>query len=227
MTIQKLFNQGATRKATVAALTLALCAAPLAACGGQSSSSEAAPAATSQAAADPSSWKTLGDALATQTSAMAAGWNDDWYVCVFGAGDSFFRVVAKMDAESSKKLDDVSASDDDYDEKLLAAIGGLELTDVEDVTSEYVAQSDLDKLVGKTGKELVDEGWSFAGYFMYGGEQTGATFEKGPFSYSFTFDVETPESKTEDGGASIMDAKLVSAEFQSAADSATDPTLVS
>ncbi len=219
----------ASNKAVIAALCLALSAAPLAACSSQKADDAAdggssAPAA--QETIDISSWKTLGDALDVQTESMSAGWDENYYVCVFKAGDSLVHIVAKMDPDAKARMDEVDWTSEDADDQVKEAIGNIELVSAEDITDQVLSQDELDKLVGKTGQDLVDEGWTFANYFMYGGEETAATFENGVLAYSFTFDVTTPEEATEDGGASVMGATITEAEFQGAADSAMDPTSV-
>lgn len=219
----------ATKKVVTAALCLALSAVPLAACSGQKADDAAdggASAPSAQAAIDSSSWKTLGDALSAQTESMSSGWDNNYYVSVFKAGDSLIHVVAKMDPEAAARMDEVDWTSPDADEQIKEAIGMIELISAEDITDQVIGQDELDKLVGKTGQDLVDEGWTFANYFMYGGDETAATFENGSLAYSFTFDVTTPEEATEDGGASVMGATITQVEFQGAAESATDPTLV-
>ena len=226
----------ATNKAVIAALCLALTAMPLAACSGQSATTGAdAAGSTAQASAssvvqtaalDTSSWKTMGDALAAQTNELSAGWDDDYYVCVFKAGDSVVRVVAKMTPDAKANIDAVDWSKDDASEKTEEALSPLELVSAEDLTSQLISQDELNKLVGKTGQELVNEGWTFQNYYMYGGEQTGATFVKEDLAYSFIFDVSISEDAAEDEGAAMMSAKLAEAEFQNAADAATDPSKV-
>lgn len=213
-------------KAVATVLCLALSALPLAACSGQQANEDTSAPSEQAAALDTSSWKTLGDALATQTDSMSSGWDDNYYVAVFHAGDSVVRVVAKMTSEASDKLDAVDWLAEDVDEQVAAAVGSLELVSAEDLTPEIVSQDELDSLKGKTGQDLVDAGWTYSEYFMYGGDQTGAIFERGLLTYSFTFDVTTPEEATDDGGASIMDATITEAEFQGAANSATDPTII-
>ena len=213
------------RGAVIAALTLALAAVPLAACGGQNAtddSGSAAPASQT-ATVDPSTWETYADALATQTESMASGWNDKNLVSVFKAGDSYVRIVVQLDADSYAKVQDVDWGAADVADQLTKAAGNAKLVSVEDITNEVVSQDELDKYVGKTGKDLIADGWTFESYFMYGGDQTGATFAKDHFAYNVTFDVTTPESATEDNGASVIDATIAEMSLAGAADTATNP----
>ena len=216
-------------KVVVAALALALAIA-LTACGGQQGSSSSDSSDTGQATTvDYASWKTLGDVFAAETSVRSAGWDDNYYVCMIQVDDSHFRIIAKMDDEANKNLEAVDWGQDSekVDKALDDAVAHLPLQSVEDVTGKLLSQDELDELVGKTGKELEEAGFVFQSYSMYGGEQTAADFAKDYFAYSFTFDVIVREDATEDGGASVADVKVVSAEFANAADEATDPSKVS
>ena len=229
-----------TKWIVLAALCLALAAIPLAACSGQQdaggapeggdASAPAAPAdqaaPAGQAAVDPSSWTTVGDALAARTDECASSWDENYYVAVFKAGDSYMRIVGTIDPDTQAKIDAVDWDRKDVSTQIDEAVSGAALKSAEDITGDILSQDALDALVGKTGQQLVDEGWEFQSYFMYGGEQTIATFANGNFAYSMTFDVTTPESASEDEGASVMAAPVVSAEFEGASNATVDPTLV-
>ena len=224
----------------VATLALALALSGLlVACGGgqasssassqASSSEQAASSASSQASAaagalDVWSWKTLGDALAAknQDGVSSATWDDEHYIAVFSAGDSVVRVVAAMDAETDKRASALDASDDDYNEKFAETVGSLKLESAEDLTSEKIPQSELDAYVGKTGQDLIDEGFTFEQYWMYGGEETGATMAKGYLAYNFTFDTTVDEDKADDEGAAIKDATITAAEFAGGSNAAVE-----
>ena len=228
MLFERTMSASSTRAAAVAALCLALSSAPLVACSGQSGVSEtdASTTASQTAAIDVSSWKTLGDAFAAQTDSLSSGWNDHYYVSVFKAGDSVVRVVGKLDPDSYAKIGAVDWSKDDADKQLVEAVNTVPIASAEDLTSELVSQEELDKLAGKKGKDLVDDGWTFQSYYMTGGDQTGAYFCKGDLAYMITFDVSVSED-ADDEGASVMDAPIAEAEFGGASDAATDPDQVS
>lgn len=224
-------NLASSKSALVAALVLALSATPLVACGSKPSTDNgdagSSVPTTASAAVDTSSWKTLSDALATQTESMSSSWDTKHYVTVFKAGDSYVRVVAELTDEESKKMEAVDWSQDDVSKQIEKAAGTAKIVTAEDITAEILDQNTLNTLIGKTGKELVDDGWVFESYFMYGGEQTGATMSKGNFGYNVTFDVTTPDSATEDGGASIMDAPVIEVGFSGASNAATELSQIS
>lgn len=227
MLSEKSLSIGKTRLGIAIVLCLALAAVPLVACSGQSASdSGSSSAPEGQAAAFDPGWETYGDAMDAQTAAMSAGWNDDYYVSVFKVDESIVRVVAKMTPEVDKVLDELDWSTDNVSEQIDEAVRPLKLESVEDLTGGLLSPEDLASYEGKTGKDLVDEGWTFQTYFMYGGEQTGATFVKGYLAYTFTFNVTVTEAEYEDGGASVMDVPVVEVEFEGASEAATDPTKV-
>ena len=220
-------------KTTIAAMiAIALSAAPLAACGGQTSQDATDDAAVqSQASAvDVSSWKTLGDALAYDAGEnSSAGWDEEHYIAVFTTTDgSVVRVVAKMDEDTYDEHAALDMSDDDYQEKFLEVMGDLELESAEDLTGQRLTQDEMDAYVGKTGQDLVGDGFVFESYWMYGGEETGATMAKGPLAYNVTFDVTVPEDEadSDEDGSAVMGAAVVSMEFAGASNAATDPAAV-
>jgi len=217
-----------SRAAVAAALALTLLAVPLTACGGQAAQSGAASSAAGQsqtASIDVSSWKTLGDALAYDNGeSNTAGWNEERYITVFNTTGPVVRVVAKMDSGTYEKLSALDASKEDFNEKFLEAVGGLPLESAEDLTDQKVTQDELNAYVGKTGRDLVDGGFTFESYWMYGGDETGAVMAKGPLAYNVTFDVSVPEDKTQDGGASMMGAAITEIVYAGAARDATNPS---
>ena len=200
------------------------------ACGGQQAASESgsegdAPAAS---AVDTSSWKTLGDSLAVKTEDVASGWDDKYYIVAFKADDSLFRVVAKSEDGIQDKTGELDFLADDYDDKLLGIIGGLEIVSVDDLTAEVPTQEQLDAMVGKTSQELIDDGWTFQSYFMTDGDETGATFTKGYVACNVTFDakVSSEVADSDQNGDNLKDAKVTLAENAGVSDDATDPTKV-
>ena len=153
-------------------------------------------------------------------------WDDNHYVEVFDGGEQTFRVVAKMDADTYKKTNELDASMEDYEEQFAEAVAGLELESAEDLTGDKLSQEEIDALIGKTGQDLLDAGFTFESYYMYGGDETGVTMAKGYLAYNVTFDVNVPEDKTEDEGASIKDATITEIEFAGGSESAVDPAKV-
>ena len=203
----------------------------LSACGGQQAAIKSSSGADAAAAStvDTSGWKTLGDALAAKTEVVASGWDDKYYIVALKADDSLFRVVAKSKKGIQDKTGELDFQADDYNDKLLEIIGDLEIVSVEDLTAEVPTQEQLDAMVGKTGQELIDDGWAFQSYYMTGGDETGAIFTKGHVACNVTFDakVSSEAADSDESGDKLKDAKVTLAENAGVSDDAIDPTKVS
>ena len=229
--VKPVSHNGRAMKLVTLAFGMVLALGLLSACGGQQTSNENGSATDTPTAStvDTSNWKTLGDALAVETEDVASGWDDNYYVVAFEAGDSLFRVVAKSEEGIQDKTGDLNVMDDDYNDKLREIIGDLEIVSVDDLTAEVPTQEQLDAMVGKTGQELIDDGWAFQSYFMTGGDETGATFTKGYVACNVTFDVKvSDEAANGDGsGDMLKDAKVTLAENYGVSEDATDPSKVS
>lgn len=224
-------HNGRAMKLATLAFGMMLALGLLSACGGQQASSGSGSAADTPAAStvDASSWKTLGDALAAKTDDVSSGWDDEYYIVAFKSGDSLFRVVAKSEEGIQDKTSELDFLADDYNDKLLEVIGGLEIVSVEDLTAEVPTQEQLDAMVGKTGQELLDDGWAFESYYMTGGDETAATFTRGYVACNVTFDakVDTEKADSDVNGDSLKDAKVTLAENAGVSGDATDPAKVS
>lgn len=214
--------------ATIACMMLVACSGQQTGSSSSASSSAAASSSAEQSASstaagvDISGWKTLGDALAAATGKPGSGGDEKTYVAVFEVGDSFVRVVAKMEPGLYDKIRALDYGSDDYDKKFAELAGGLAIESAEDITSGKLSQDALDAYVGKTGQDLMDDGFEFSSYYMFAGDETGASMDKGFFSYGVTFDAKVPEDKAEDQGASIKDATVKAIQFVGVADSVFD-----
>ena len=213
----------------IVALTLAaaLTIVPLVGCTGGTSdgnTSEGDTTAETPAAVDTSSWTTLADVFANTDERLSSGSSDEIYIGVFKSGESYVRVVAEFTPEVYAQTEELDFFAEDYDEQYDAIVGALSLKSAEDITADRIAESDYASYVGKTGQNLIDEGFTFVYYDGYGGDETYALFDKGYFSYNVTFDVSVSED--EEDGASVMGATITEMQCISASDAATDPYAV-
>ncbi len=227
-----------TKLALVVALAMAL-AVVLASCGSSSTpslsasgssqaestsapaSSAGQPGASSAAAStDVSSWKTLGDALAAASGNPGSTFDDNHYVAVYEVGDKLIRVVAKMRPGTYNTISSLDMLADDYSKKLADRAGDLELESAEDITANKLSQNELNAYIGKTGQDLISDGFKFSNYYYYGGNETGAAMDKGYLCYGVTFNVGVSDNQPEDNGAAIKDATIKAIEFMGASDSA-------
>lgn len=214
-----------------AALALSLGVLPLAACGSKPADSTATEPTeqtdATPASIDVSSWKTLGDALATRTGSLSYGHDETYFVAIIEVNDSIVRMVCKSDPSVDEKLSAIEFDDPEHDQKVDEALADLELLSAEDITDTKLSQEELDAYVGKTGQDMLDAGFEFSYYSMYGGEDTDATMDYGYFSYEVIFDTTVTEDQTEDEGASITGATVKEIQsFGNLSNMSLDPTRV-
>lgn len=159
---------------------------------------------------DSTTWKTLGDAFAAAEADPSCGYDEHAYVAVVPAGGRNVYVAARMTTEAYGATDKIQFTDADAIDGIETALSGLEITKVEDITDKVVPQADLEKLVGKSGKDLMSDGYRFVSYSSYGGDSTTATFDKGYYGYEITFSKKLTEGANLDGdeGAAVRDATI-------------------
>lgn len=130
-------------------------------------------------------FKTIGDILESEsvlyeTSSM---FNED-YVYVFDIGDTIYRAVAPVSAETSEAIWALDFFDEDHDKKLTDLVSPLVIDRIEDLNEMIPTQEELDKLKGKTGEELLADNW-------YPGGHDADTMQfwmyHGPYYYTVTF----------------------------------------
>ena len=205
------------------ALVLALALVPLTACVGQTADN--GDATGTEEAAEPidvTGWKTMADAYAVADEVIASGSLDTVCVTVFKAGDNYIRVVSDYDPSYDEKSMELSFMDDDYIEKASAIFGDLAIRSAEDITSNLLDVNALSVYVGKTGQELMADGFVYRYCDGYGGEETYAAFDKGYFGYNVTFDVHVDDDPGTDVTA-ISNATITDIQYMGVSDSAIDP----
>ena len=209
------------------ALTLGLVVMPLAACSGQGASGgqSAAEDTTTEetVAVDVASLKTLGDVMAIEGEGQSSAWNEEHYIYVTNANGAPLRAVVDLTPEIYSQIEELDFLDEDYDQKLTDIIGGLELASLDDYSDQVPSQEELDALVGKTGQELVDDGFTFSTLTMYGGDETVAEFEKDAFRYEVTFDGTVDGDADGFDGSVVAELTVASASFAGLSNAAMDP----
>ena len=84
-----------------------------------------------------------------------------------------------------------------------------------------LSEEDLDALKGKTGAELVKDGWTYNGSFDL--ENMEFWMDKGPFQYTVVFDGSADGANAEnyDAEAETKDMKVKSVKFSMLGDATT------
>ena len=169
-------------------LLLLTCAVVMTGCG--STDSESAQAGSVD------SLETIGDIIAMAPEELQTAVYDDKVVYAFRVDDTYYRAIATISAEDAEKYIAIDFSDDDAEQQQQAIVSPLKIEKMENLSEQIIPQEELDALVGKTGEELVSEGWEYTGtYFL---EDMSVEMGKGPFYYSIVFDGELDDSNGED-----------------------------
>ncbi|HAQ63165.1 MAG TPA: hypothetical protein DCR23_01760 [Ruminococcaceae bacterium] len=136
--------------------------------------------------ADINSFKTIGDIINSGIDSIQSANTDRYYIYVFQAGQDYYRAVSNITPEISQSLFDLDFDDKNYDSKLNKIISPLEIDKLENLSDTVIPQEELDKLVGKTGEELINDGWNAGmGYNL---ETMEFFLNKGAFEYTVVFD---------------------------------------
>ncbi len=172
------------KKVFAAAMSVLL----LAGCG--TGSAPAAPASeTSQpaaASADVTSFKTIGDIFAANPEERERGNTEDTYFIVFDLGGTLYRAYADLPKDVFDQLMALEFDDAEYEEKHRAIAAPLEIRQLDNLTEMIPPQEELDKWIGKTGQDLIDDGWTEG--FGYNLADMDFYLNKGPFSYVVRFE---------------------------------------
>lgn len=151
--------------------------------------------------------KTLGDFYKFQKDGFSFSYNDEIYVGVFEIGDKSYRVAAKLSADVYEKLEAVDFFAEDRDEQFKEILKDVEVFLVEDLDKYIPTEADLKSLVGKTGQQLLDEGFYIDGYDFSGRQVVFMSDGKCEYSVYFNenidYDDEDEESSVEDAIANL------------------------
>lgn len=151
-------------------------------------------AGTDEAYVDLDSVKTIGELLGKPIYGTSA--TEDKYVLGFEQDRMIYRAVAEMPADVSEALFGLDWEDPNRDEKERELISPLKVISIDNLTEGIPSQEELDKLVGKTGAELFEDGWYNSGWSLYDMENPTFYMSKGPYSYNIimTGDIQDPEN---------------------------------
>jgi len=133
---------------------------------------------------DPSQAKTMGDLLVYEEKGdYQEAFSDKKFVLVFNADGIFYRAEADLTKEAADIVWG-EEYDEERDQKVRKAIAALEVKSIENLSERIPKQEELDKLIGKTGQELFDDGWTYWSYNLIDME---AGMVHGTFSYDVRF----------------------------------------
>lgn len=108
------------------------------------------------------------------------------FIYIFALDDVFYRAIAQVPAETEAEIAALDLDDEFYNDKVNSLIMALEISRIENISAAVPAQEELDALAGKTGADLLDDGWYVA--YGYDLEKMQFFMNRGLFSYTVTFD---------------------------------------
>ncbi|MBQ1396000.1 MAG: hypothetical protein IIY84_01715 [Eubacterium sp.] len=144
---------------------------------------------------DLASVKTMADLMSVPD--LGTSCSEDKYVMAFEQDGQYYQAIATATPEVFDAVTSLDWDDPEYNQKLNDIVGPLEVLEIKNLSELIPAQEELDKLVGKTIQDLIDEGWWNSGWnledkIIYMGHEY--------FSYSVHFDeeIEDPASFDEE-----------------------------
>ena len=163
--------------------------------------------------------KTMGDILGLPTFGSSS--TEEKVVHVFELNGVQYRAVALLPEDVSKTLWALDFSDPDYENKYNELVAPLEIDHIVDLSAQIPTQEDLDKNIGKTGEELVNEGWSpdFINY-----EEKTAGMNYGYYYYTVKFEGDLVRNDEAEIADMIKDLKVASVTYDGIG-YASDPEL--
>ncbi len=150
--------------------------------------------------------KTLGDLLGLPE--VGTSLTGTTYVYAFEQDGSTWRAICDVPEETAQAIFDLDFEDPDYDKKLSELIAPLPVKVIENLTENIPSQKEADQYIGKTGQELIDDGWT-VGFYNLDALQFNMTF--GIYSYDITFEgkIKDPESFNEETDMGGMTVKAI------------------
>ncbi len=205
------------RRIIALVFALMMAALVLTACGKASEESEEKNEAVS---AD--SLKTFGDIIALEKEEPQLAVGEGKAVYAFKAGGTYYRAIADLDKDVEEAFINIDILAEGYEEKQNEILGPIGIDKLENLSEQLLTEDQLASLSGKTGQELLDEGWTYQG--SYDLESMEVLMTYGPFSYRVSFEgqVEGADQDDFDVEAATKGMKVRSAAFEMLADDATD-----
>ena len=138
---------------------------------------------------------------------------EDFYACVIDVDGTLYRLAADLPEDVSKQIWSIDFEDEDRDEKVNELLKPLEITRKDNFSELIIPQEELDKLVGKTGQDLLDDGWYSGGYSSL--EDMEFWMYKDPFMYTVVFDGTAEPAEDGDDNEMIKNLKVKSITYTS------------
>ena len=167
--------------------------------------------------------KTIGDVIALNAEETQSAVYDGKVIYAFRVDDTYYRVWANITPEDEQAYWEIDFMDEDYEEQQQKIVAPLQIEETEVLNDQMLTREELDALVGKTGQDLQDAGWTYSGNTL---DTMEFWMNYGPFQYTIVFDGKVAEedydSFDEERDTKTMTVK--SAEFSMLGDATTIET---
>ena len=146
---------------------------------------------------------TLGDLLALPDIGTAL--YDATYIYAFEQDGNAYRAICDVPEEISRAIFALDFDDPDYNKKENELLAPLPVKTIENLTEGMPTQEEAERHIGKTGQELLDDGWSVHFYNL---EELNFRMNHGIYSYDVTFageikDFDNFDENTDMGGLTV------------------------
>lgn len=160
---------------------------------------------TASAAVSVEDCKTMNDvfALENKQNEQTALYGD-YFIYAFELDGTYYQAIAEITEDIEDALWALDWADPDHDAKQAELIGPKELIRLVNLSDEIIPQEELDALVGKTGQDLLDDGWYNSGWNL---DNMEFWMNKGAFSYTVIMEGEVgnyEDFDDEDLGALVI-----------------------
>ena len=146
---------------------------------------------------DPSTIKTMGDFYKYKNEELynyQEGYNESKYQVILEINHTYYRATVDLTNDLYDKI--IATDFEKRDAVIRELIDPLPIVKFENLTDMIPSQEEMNKYVGKTGKELFDEDWT---YMYYNVEDMVAGLYHGAYLYDVVFSYDGPKMvNTED-----------------------------
>ena len=140
-------------------------------------------AGTNEAYVDLDSVTTIGELLGLPD--YGYGFGNGEYVYAFEQDGNIYRAFAQLPEDVENALFDLDWDDEEYDQKKLALISDLPVVSIDNLTEGIPTQEQMDKLIGKTGEELLSNDWYSSGWNL---DDMIFYMSHGPYQYQMVME---------------------------------------
>ena len=161
--------------------------------------------------------KKVGDVLALPNFGYSI--YEEKYVTAVELNGTVYRIIADLEPDTAKALFDLEFDDPEHDKKMNELLVPLEVTKIENVNEAIPSKEEVDKYIGKSGADLLEEGWSWNFYNL---DDMEFGFDHGWFAYNVKFDGKIENKEDLDIEEAIKDLKVIYISYEGIGAGVTD-----